>query len=73
MTLSGGVGPRVLEAALATLAELVPQQKKRFLAACATVIAADGRIAAGEAELFRVVPDWLDSPAPPLLPGQTLA
>jgi hypothetical protein len=67
MTLSGGVGPRVLEAALATLAELVPQQKKRFLAACATVIAA------GEAELFRVVPDWLDSPAPPLLPGQTLA
>jgi hypothetical protein len=72
MTSPEGTGPRVLEAALATLAELVPQQKKRFLAACATAIAADGRVASREAELFCVIAIWLDCPAPPLLPDQRL-
>ena len=64
--------PRLLEAALATLAELVPQQKKRLLAACAATIAQDAQVSLAEAELFRVVADWLECPAPPLLPGQRL-
>src|SRR5690606_17755814 len=65
--------PRVLEASLSELAGLVPQQKKKLLAACAASIAADAEVTAGEAELFRVVADWLEVPAPPLLPGQRLA
>jgi len=43
------------------------------LSACATAIALDGRVSASEAELFRVIAAWLDCPAPPLLPGQTLS
>jgi hypothetical protein len=65
--------PRVLEASLATLAELAPRLKKRLLAACAASIAADEEVTPAEAELFRVVAHWLDCPAPPLLPGQRLA
>lgn len=65
--------PRALEAALATLAELAPQQKKRVLAACAASVAGDQKVTAEEAELFRVIADWMECPAPPLLPGQRLA
>jgi hypothetical protein len=65
--------PRVVEAALDTLSELAPRLKKRLLGACAASIAADETVTPAEAELFRVVADWLDCPAPPLLPGQKLA
>jgi Zn-dependent protease with chaperone function len=65
--------PRVVEASLTTLAELAPRLKKRLLSACAASIAADEEVTPAEAELFSVVADWLDCPAPPLLPGQRLA
>jgi hypothetical protein len=65
--------PRAIEASLSTLAELTPRLKKRLLSACAASIAADAAVVPAEAELFRVVADWLDCPAPPLLPGQRLA
>jgi hypothetical protein len=65
--------PRALEASLGALAELAPRLKKRLLSACAASIAADEAVTPDEAELFRVVADWLDCPAPPLLPGQRLA
>ena len=65
--------PRHLEAALATLAELVPLQKRRVLSVCAKVVVVDGRVSTAEAELFRVVANWLECPAPPLLPGQALS
>jgi hypothetical protein len=69
----GHCAPRALEATLLVLAELVPEQKRRLLAACAASVAADREVTVDEAELFRVVADWLECPAPPLLPGQTLA
>ena len=65
--------PRSLGASLDRLAQLEPALKRSLLAACATSISADEVVTAAEAELFRVVSDWLDTPAPPLLPGQSLA
>ena len=40
--------------------------------AAATSIASDRHVTASEAELFRVVAEWLDCPVPPLLPGQAV-
>jgi hypothetical protein len=68
-----GCPPRALEAALETFALLVPEEKRKLISACATSITADGRVTEREAELFRVVADWLGVPVPPLLPGQLLA
>ena len=65
--------PRALEASLEKLAELVPEQKMRLLAACATSVTADHEVTTDEAELFRTVADWLECPAPPLVAGQRLA
>jgi hypothetical protein len=65
--------PRALEAALETFAQLFPEEKRRLVAACAASVAADQRVLPREAELFRVVSDWLGAPVPPLLPGQSLA
>ena len=65
--------PRALEAALETFALLFPEEKRRLLSACAASVAADRRVLPREAELFRVVSDWLGVPVPPLLPGQLLA
>ena len=65
--------PRALEAALETFALLFPEEKRRLVSACAASVAADARITAHEAELFRVVADWLGAPVPPLLPGQPLS
>jgi hypothetical protein len=64
--------PRRVEAALEILAQLVPLQKRRLLSACAAAVAVDGQVSPSEAELFRVIAAWLDCPAPPLLPGQTI-
>ena len=47
--------------------------KRRLIAACAASVAADDHVHPREAELFRVVSDWLGAPVPPLLPGQLLA
>ncbi|MSR35205.1 MAG: hypothetical protein EXR95_00990 [Gemmatimonadetes bacterium] len=77
----GGVGPcgragcppRALESALETFALLMPDEKRRLVSACAASVAADGSVTEREAELFRVVADWLGAPVPPLLPGQLLA
>ena len=68
-----GCAPRALEGALETFALLVPDEKRRLVSACAASVAADGRVTEREAELFRVVADWLGAPVPPLLPGQSLA
>ena len=68
-----GCPPRALESALETFALLVPAEKRRLVSACAAAVAADGRVTQGEAELFRVVADWLGAPVPPLLPGQLLS
>ena len=65
--------PRALEAALETFALLFPEEKRRLLSACAASVAADWRVLPREAELFRMVSDWLGVPVPPLLPGQLLA
>lgn len=64
--------PRALEAALETFALLVPGEKRRLISACAASVSADQRVLPREAELFRVVSDWLGAPVPPLLPGQLL-
>ena len=68
-----GCPPRALEAALETFALLFPEEKRRLVTACAASVAADARVLAREAELFRVVSDWLGAPVPPLLPGQLIA
>ena len=68
-----GCPPRALEGALETFALLFPEEKRRLVAACAASVAADQRVLPREAELFRVVSDWLGAPVPPLLPGQLLA
>jgi hypothetical protein len=65
--------PRALEASLDTFSQLVPEEKRRLVAACAASVAADDRITPREAELFRVVADWLGAPVPPVLPGEGLA
>jgi Zn-dependent protease with chaperone function len=64
--------PRALESALETFSLLVPEEKRRIVSACAASVAADRRVTDREAELFRVVADWLGAPVPPLLPGQLL-
>jgi Zn-dependent protease with chaperone function len=68
-----GCPPRALESALDTFALLFPEEKRRLVAACAASVAADDHVHPREAELFRVVSDWLGAPVPPLLPGQLLA
>jgi hypothetical protein len=68
-----GCPPRALEGALETFALLFPDEKRRLVSACAASVAADQRVLPREAELFRVVSDWLGAPVPPLLPGQLLA
>jgi Zn-dependent protease with chaperone function len=65
--------PRALESALDTFALLFPEEKRRLVSACAASVAADDHVHPREAELFRVVSDWLGAPVPPLLPGQLLA
>src|SRR5690606_15844363 len=65
--------PRALEAALETFAQLVPEEKRRLVSACAASVASDGRVTSREAELFRVAADWVGAPVPPLLPGQPLS
>jgi Zn-dependent protease with chaperone function len=47
-----------------------PAVHKTILAACAACIGADKKVSIGEAELFRVVAEVLDSPIPPFLPGE---
>jgi hypothetical protein len=68
-----GCPPRALESALDTFALLFPEEKRRLVSACAASVAADDHVHPREAELFRVVSDWLGAPVPPLLPGQLLA
>ena len=60
---------RVLE----QLLTLHPQEKKRLLASCATVIEHDGQVNVDEAELMRAIAESLGCPMPPMLPGQRLA
>lgn len=56
-----------LESALDNLATAAPSAKKRFLAACAQTVAADGWIRVREAELLRAIADSLDCPMPPFV------
>lgn len=66
------VGLQGLDAALEALSGLTPALKRRFLTACAKLIAADHEVTLDEAELFRAIADSLGCPVPPLLPGQAL-
>jgi Zn-dependent protease with chaperone function len=68
-----GCPPRALESALETFSLLMPDEKRRLVSACAASVAADRRVTEREAELFRVVADWMGAPVPPLLAGQLLA
>jgi Zn-dependent protease with chaperone function len=56
-----------LNHALEKLNQLYPLQKPALLKACARVIAADAKVTAIEAELFRAIAEILDCPMPPLL------
>jgi hypothetical protein len=56
-----------LDAALGRLAQATPALKRQILQACADTVAADGRVAAREAELLRAIADGLDCPLPPFL------
>jgi len=67
------VGLVPLDEALSLAASLDSTAKERLLRACAQVIAADGKVASPEAELFRAIGDSLGCPVPLLLPGQPLA
>jgi Zn-dependent protease with chaperone function len=58
---------KVVDEALDQLAGAPMDIKKRLLEACATCIAADGRISVEEGELLRVIADALDCPMPPLV------
>lgn len=69
----GEVGLQGLDESLDALSGLTPALKKKFLYACANLIAADHRVTLEEAELFRAIADTLGCPVPPLLPGQNLA
>ncbi len=57
-----------LDRALPALDDLRPQAKETLLEALATVVAHDGRLAVGEAELLRTLAACLHLPLPPLFP-----
>ncbi len=65
-----GLGP--LDAALSTLSEVGPREKRRVIRACAACIADDKQVTTAESELLRGISDALGCPMPPLLPGQAL-
>ena len=58
-----------IDAALERLALASPSIKRQVLQACAATVAADGQIAAREAELLRAIADSLDCPIPPFIEG----
>jgi Zn-dependent protease with chaperone function len=62
-----------LDKALRQLAQVVPKQRARIIDACAASICADAEVRVEEAEILRAICDMLDSPMPPLLPGESLA
>jgi tellurite resistance protein len=57
-----------VDQALARLAELDRDSRRRFVAAAAAVAADDGFTSAEEAELLRVIAEAVGQPVPPLLP-----
>lgn len=61
-----------VDEALGRLRLLVPRLKRTVLHAAATVVAHDASVTVEEGELLRAIADSLDTPAPPLLPGQRL-
>lgn len=60
-------GLAAIDRALDRWAEASPALKRRLLAACVEVVAADGWVRVEEAELLRAVADALDCPLPPVL------
>lgn len=66
-----GIGD--FDRALTVLEGLKPLEKEKFLKACGAVIGFDNEINEVEAEVFQVIGDTLDSPVPPIMPGQKLA
>lgn len=54
---------------LILLESLIPEDKKRFLRACESVIASDGEVNEVEAEVFRAIADSLNCPVPPVIPS----
>ena len=56
-----------MDVALARLSQGVPQIKKNVLNACTQIVAVDGVIREGEAELLRAIADTLDCPVPPFV------
>ena len=59
-----------VDVALVRLSEAVPQIKKNVLNACTQIVAVDGVIREGEAELLRAIADTLDCPVPPFVQPQ---
>ncbi len=62
--------PEVIDRALRSLGDLVPQAKKRLLEAATACVVSDAQVTVSEAELLRAIADSLDCPVPPFLPGQ---
>ncbi|MEM9751958.1 MAG: M48 family metallopeptidase [Planctomycetota bacterium] len=62
-----------LSAAVDALEGLAPKLKEPVVRACVAVVAADGTITGGEAELLRVVVESMGVPVPPVLPGAVAA
>lgn len=61
-----------LRAALAELAGLPADERRRLVRAAAAAICHDGRVTVREAELLRGFSDLLECPMPPLLAGQSV-
>ncbi|MDI6796026.1 MAG: M48 family metalloprotease, partial [Desulfatibacillaceae bacterium] len=59
-----------LDKALDSFEAASPMVHKTILVACAACIGADKQVSIGEAEVFRVVAEVLDSPIGPFLPGE---
>lgn len=55
-----------INTALDALAHMRPIEKPKFLKACATAIAADGKATAQELEVFRAIAATLECPLPPI-------
>jgi hypothetical protein len=58
-----------LDRALTAIEDGSPGVRRRFLEACARIIAYDGKVLPAEAELFRAISESLEAPVPPLLAG----
>jgi Zn-dependent protease with chaperone function len=62
-------GVQAIDSALSRIGQAVPHIKKTVLEACARAVAADGFVAAQEAELLRAIAESFECPMPPFVAG----